>query len=70
MPISTESKPVENLHNRLMSFDEARAFLGIGKGTFYKLLANKKDPVPSIKIGKLYKFQMEKLLWWIEKQSQ
>lgn len=70
MAASTGKAPEAFRQNRLLSFEEARAFLGLGKGTMYKLLASKKDPVPSVKLGRLYKFQMEKLLWWIEKHEQ
>lgn len=71
MPVSAAVKTPEAFQqNRLMSFDEARKFLGLGKGSMYKLIASKKDPIPSLKIGRLHKFQLEKLLWWIEKHEQ
>ncbi len=66
----TETKLPETLQRtRLLSFQEARQFLGVGNGTLYKLLHSKNDPVPSIKLGKLHKFQLDKLLWWIEKHE-
>lgn len=71
MPTTVEKEAPETFRqNRLLSFEEAREFFGVGKGKFYQMISAKKDPVPSIKIGKLYKFQLDKLLWWVEKHEQ
>lgn len=71
MAAETEIKlPDAFQQHRLLSFKEAAQFLGIRPGTMYKMLASKKDPLPSIRLGRLHKFQLEKLIWWAEKHEQ
>lgn len=62
--------PAMVVSNRLLTGPEAQEILGIGKSTLYSLLRSKKDPIPSIKIGKTRRFKLDKLLWWIEKHEQ
>lgn len=61
--------PALVVSNRLLSAPEAQEILGVGKSTLYGLLRSKKDPIPSIKIGKNRRFNLDKLLWWIEKHE-
>lgn len=56
--------------NRLLSPSEVQEILGVGKTSLYSLIKSKKDPIPSIKIGKNRRFKLDKLLWWIEKHEQ
>lgn len=56
--------------NRLLSAPEVQQILGVGKSTLYGLLRSKKDPIPSIKIGKNRRFKLDKLLWWIDKHEE
>ena len=52
MAAETEIKlPDAFQQHRLLSFKEAAQFLGIRPGTMYKMLASKKDPLPSIRWG-------------------
>lgn len=62
--------PVAVTDNRLLSPREVQEILGIGKTGLYGLLKSKKDPLPSIKIGKNRRFNLAKVLWWIEKHEQ
>ncbi len=71
MPEVEVSKfPEAVVGNRLLSAPEVQEILGVGKSTLYALLKSKKDPIPSIKIGKNRRFKLDKLLWWIEKHEQ
>lgn len=56
--------------SRLLSSRQTQEMLGVSKMTLWRLLQNKKDPIPSVKIGHKRKFKLDKLLWWIEKQEQ
>lgn len=71
MPELDEKKfPASVLDNRLLSPVEVQEILGIGKTGLYGLIKSKKDPIPSIKIGKNRRFNLAKVLWWIEKHEQ
>jgi excisionase family DNA binding protein len=71
MTVSTETKmPDAFQQSRLLSVRQAQEMLGVSKKTIHRLLGNKTDPIPSVKIGHSRKFQLDKLLWWIEKHEQ
>ena len=68
--LAARKVPEAYLDSRLLSTDEAQKLLGISRGTLYALINNKKDPIPTFKIGHFRKFKLDKLLWWIDKQEQ
>lgn len=47
---------------------DVQKILRVSKPTLYSYLRGK-DPIPSYKIGKHRRFNLEKLLWWIEKHE-
>jgi excisionase family DNA binding protein len=66
---TTDVLPKELQHSRLLSTKQAQEMLGVGKVTLFKMLRNKKDPLPSFKIGRLRKFRLDQLTWYIDKHS-
>lgn len=56
--------------SRLLSCRQVQDMMGISKGTLFNLLRNKKDPFPSVKIGRNRKFKLDKVLWWIDKHEE
>lgn len=71
MTLSTETRLPDAFHDsRLLSCRQAQEMLGLSKSSLYRLLLSKKDPIPSVKIGRIRKFKLDKLLWWIEKHEQ
>lgn len=38
----------------------------ISMATLDRLVSSKKDPLPSVRFRKTRRFQLEKVLWWIE----
>ncbi len=71
METTTAVKPPDAFYDsRLLSTRQAQEMLGVGKVTLFRMLRNKKDPLPSCKIGRLRKFSLDKLLWWIEKHAE
>lgn len=71
MPSSTEPPlPAAFYENRMLTFKQTEEMLGVKKAKLFRLLNDKKDPLPSYKIGGSRKFKLDKLIWWIEKQEQ
>lgn len=71
MPELAEQKFSETVvGNRLLCGPEVQEILGISRSMLNNLIRNKKDPIPSIKIGKSRRFKLDKLMWWIEKHEQ
>lgn len=54
--------------HKLLNVREVMALLGVSRGTVYNYLASKNDPIPSVHLSGR-KFQLDKILWWIEKRS-
>lgn len=71
MEINTVPKmPAAFYESRLLSSRQAAEMLGVSKMTLWRFTQDKKDPIPSVKIGHNRKFKLDKLLWWIEKHEQ
>jgi excisionase family DNA binding protein len=68
--IAQREMPDAYKDSRLLSTEEAQKLLGVSRGTLYALINNKKNPIPTFKIGHFRKFKLDKLLWWIDKQEQ
>jgi excisionase family DNA binding protein len=49
---------------RLLTLQEAAAFLGIGRNTLY--LAAREGRIPSFKVGSLVRFDLDELRAWLE----
>lgn len=55
---------------RLLSADEVIKFLKISRTTLYELSIRKKNPIPSVKIGKSRRFPFDKVRFWMENLGQ
>lgn len=55
---------------RLLSSREVKAMLGVSRGTFFKFVNSKVDPLPSLRLGRCLKFRMDQILWWLSKREQ
>lgn len=60
-----EPKAVNEL--RMLDANQIIKMFRISKTTLYALLKRRKDPIPSVKIGKSRRFPLERVLWWREK---
>jgi excisionase family DNA binding protein len=67
---TAEQLPAAYYDSRMLSTKQAQEMLGVGKVTLFKMIRNKADPLPSYKVGRLRKFKLDALLWWIEKHAQ
>lgn len=71
MPATATPKMPDAFYDcRLLSRKQAQEFMGIEKAAFYRYMRRKKDPIPTVKLGRSRKVQLDKLLWWIEKQAE
>lgn len=57
-------KAISIVADRILSVDEACKFLRIKRSLFYTLLADKENPIPSIKIGGRRCFLQSSILNW------
>ena len=65
--METQELPETINQYRLLSREQTREFLGrISKSKLARLIHSKKDPLPMVKIGSEWKFQIDKLRFWIE----
>ena len=55
--------------SELLTAKQAGKYLGMSHATMYRHLNNRKDPLPSFKIGQSRKFRVDQLNWWLEKHS-
>jgi hypothetical protein len=54
---------------KLLTPEDVMEILGItSRSTLGKYLRRKKDPLPSLKIGRLRRFQSDKVMHWFEDQ--
>lgn len=65
-----DALPEAFYNGRLLSTKQAQEMLGVGKVTLFKMLRNKSDPLPSFRVGRLRKFKLDQLLWWIDKHAE
>lgn len=52
---------------QLLTFDEAREYLRVNRGTLYKLLRN--GDLPAYRVGKQWRIDKKELLDWLRKQQ-
>lgn len=69
--INNKGKPTDAyVEYKLLSCAQVQGLLGISKTSLFNILRDKKDPIPSFKIGKNRKFKLDKVLWWIDKHEE
>lgn len=51
---------------QLLTFNEAREFLRINKGTLHKLI--RKGDIPAFRVGNLWRIDKEELMEWLKRQ--
>ncbi len=69
--MSTTKLPDAFYSSRLLSRKQIQEFLGIkSKKKFYALMNRKVDPLPTVKLGGSRKGQLDKIMWWVEKQAE
>lgn len=53
----------------LLTVDELAASLKVKKSHIYDLTRNKKDPIPHVRIGRYPRFELSKVLPWLEEKE-
>lgn len=51
----------------LLTFEEARRFLRLHRGTLYKLI--RKGDLPAFRVGKQWRIDKDELIDWLRKQQ-
>lgn len=55
------------MKKQLLTFNEARDFLRINKGTLHKLIRN--GAIPAFRVGNLWRIDKDELIDWLKKQN-
>lgn len=55
---------------QLLSGPQICQFLKISKSKLYDLMRDKKNPIPSVKMGSSRRFPLDKIRWWMENLGQ
>ncbi len=55
---------------RLLSVDETIQLLKVSRTTLFGLVSRKKDPIPSVRIGKSRRFPFDKVRSWMDSLGQ
>jgi excisionase family DNA binding protein len=55
---------------RFLDVKQLRKVLKVSKTTLYSLISRKKNPLPSVRIGKLRRFPIDKIRWWMDNLEQ
>jgi excisionase family DNA binding protein len=66
---STENQTIATLPKKILSLDEASAYLGIAKGTMYKYLGDGSIKGFKYKGSRVWKFDIEYLDQWLKQQQ-
>jgi len=53
----------------LLTVDELAASLKVKNSHIYDLTRNKKDPIPHVRIGRYPRFELSKVLTWLEEKK-
>ena len=61
--------PKSDYEGRLLDLHELISILKFSKFKIYGLINRKKNPIPSVKIGKNRRFPLDKVRWWMENQD-
>lgn len=71
MKAATKQKVSDSIDTcRLLSVEEAVQLLKVGRTTLFGLVARKKNPIPSVRIGKSRRFPFDKVRWWMDNLEQ
>lgn len=63
-------KKITEQEKRILSFNEACNYIGVGKATLYSWLASEKIPAFKVKGSRVWKFDRQDLDRWIEQQKE
>lgn len=55
------------MNSQLLTFDEARKYLRVNRGTLYKLIRN--GDLPAFRVGKQWRIDKEEFTEWLRKQQ-
>jgi len=53
----------------LLTVDELAASLKVKNSHIYDLTRNKKDPIPHVRVGRYPRFELSKVLTWLEEKK-
>lgn len=62
-------QPREITRSSLLSIKQASQYLKKSRVTIWRLMHRKSDPLPAVRVGSSPMIPMDKLLWWLEKNS-
>ncbi len=51
---------------RFLDVEQVRKVLKCSRGHLYSLISRKKNPLPSVKVGKSRRFPLDKMRWWMD----
>lgn len=66
METKTTNLPKDVHEIRLLTREQAMGLLGVSMTHLNTLVFRKKNPVPSVKVGKSRRFPLDKLRWWMD----
>jgi len=66
---TTKEMPAAYYESRLLTMKQLEEMVGYCRQTITKWAERKKDPLPRVKIGREYRFKLDKVNWWIEKHE-
>lgn len=61
--------PQEPAAPTLLTVEELAASLKVKKSHIYDLTRNKKDPIPHVRVGRFPRFELSKVLPWLEERN-
>jgi len=62
-------EPQESEPPTLLNVDELAASLKVKNSHIYDLTRNKKDPIPHVRIGRYPRFDLSKVITWLEEKK-
>lgn len=66
--MNNDNQKTESKYNpQLLTFNEAKRFLRINRGTLYKLIRD--GSLPAFRVGKLWRIDKFELITWLKNQS-
>ena len=69
METTERPMPAAYYESRLLTMKQLEEMVGYCRQTIMKWTERKKDPLPHIKLTREYRFQLDKVNWWIEKHG-
>ena len=65
-----EGIPEDLAGAKCLSVNQVLQLLNICRSTLYGLMHRTKHPIPNILVGRVRRFPVDKLLWWMENLEQ